>query len=201
MSVVIIDYGMGNLASIKKAIDILGIPNSISSQKDVISQAKAIILPGVGSFSKGMENLKNSKLDILLTEEVIRNKKPFLGICLGMQLISTFGTEPIETEGLGWIEGNVKKIIDSEKRIPHLGWNNIHSTNNFFNDFNEKDFYFIHSYHFEVENEIEIAAMVNYGGNYVAAIQKDNIFATQFHPEKSQEYGLKFLSKFFKENA
>jgi imidazole glycerol-phosphate synthase subunit HisH len=201
MSVVIIDYGMGNLASIKKAIDFLGIPNSISSQKDVISQAKAIILPGVGSFSKGMENLKNSKLDILLTEEVIRNKKPFLGICLGMQLISTFGTEPIETEGLGWIEGNVKKIIDSEKRIPHLGWNNIHSTNNFFNDFNEKDFYFIHSYHFEVENEIEIAAMVNYGGNYVAAIQKDNIFATQFHPEKSQEYGLKFLSKFFKENA
>lgn len=201
MSVVIIDYGMGNLASIKKALDILRIPNLISSQKDVISQAKAIILPGVGSFSKGMENLKNSELDILLTEEVIRNKKPFLGICLGMQLISTFGTEPIETEGLGWIEGSVKKIIDSEKRIPHLGWNNIHSTNNFFNDFNEKDFYFIHSYHFEVENESEIAAMVNYGANYVAAIQKDNIFATQFHPEKSQEYGLKFLSKFFKENA
>jgi len=201
MSVVIIDYGMGNLASIKKALDILRIPNSISSQKNVISQAKAIILPGVGSFSKGMENLKNSELDKLLTEEVVRNKKPFLGICLGMQLISTFGTEPIETEGLGWIEGSVKKIIDSEKRIPHLGWNNIHSTNNFFNDFNEKDFYFIHSYHFELENETEIAAMVNYGGNYVAAIQKDNIFATQFHPEKSQEYGLKFLSKFFKENA
>ena len=156
------------------------------------------MLPGVGSFKKGMENLTDSGLVQILTEEVIVNKKPFLGICLGMQLVATFGNEPERVNGLGWIKGEVIKI-DSPNglRIPHLGWNTVTSKreNSFYSDFNNQDYYFIHSYHFKVENSKDVVLTVNYDGELVAALQKENINVMQFHPEKSQEVGMKLLKK------
>ncbi|TAF31911.1 MAG: imidazole glycerol phosphate synthase subunit HisH [Cytophagales bacterium] len=199
MTAAIIEYGMGNVASVQKALNLLGIDNQVTGNINDIKAANYIILPGVGSFAQGMENLQNFSLDKTIREEVLLNKKPFLGICLGMQLIATTGTEPHESSGLNLIEGKVVKIQESNLRIPHLGWNSISSKpTSFFEDFNQKDFYFIHSYHLQVKNPSNIGATVNYGSNYVAAIQHENILATQFHPEKSQEYGLKILDKFFK---
>jgi glutamine amidotransferase len=149
-----------------------------------------------------MKNLKNKGLDKILTEEVLNKKKPFLGICLGMQLIAQKGFEPNECSGLGWIEGEVLKIQEKELRIPHLGWNSIETNqDSYLFDYNNKDFYFIHSYHFKLKEENKIAAWVNYGSKYVAAIKSENIFATQFHPEKSQEIGLNMIEKFIKENV
>ncbi|WP_028524704.1 imidazole glycerol phosphate synthase subunit HisH [Runella limosa] len=199
MTAAIIEYGMGNVASVQKALNVLGIDSQITGNTNDIKAAKYIILPGVGSFAQGMENLRNSSLDRIIREEVLLKQKPFLGICLGMQLIATTGTEPHESHGLNLIEGKVIKIQDPNTRVPHLGWNSITSSANlFFDNFNQKDFYFIHSYHFQVSNYNKIGATVDYGNKYVAAIQYENILATQFHPEKSQENGLNLLDNFFK---
>jgi glutamine amidotransferase len=198
MKVAIINYGMGNVASVDKAIKHLGFESIITNDPIEIQQATYIILPGVGAFAQGMENLNKLGLVEILNEQVINNKKPFLGICLGMQLIASRGFEPNLTSGLDWIKGEVIKIIEPEKSIPHLGWNEITVTKNpIIKDFNNKDFYFIHSFHFDVLNKENVAATVNYGKDYVAAIQKDNIFATQFHPEKSQTLGLELMKSFF----
>jgi glutamine amidotransferase len=198
VKVAIINYEMGNVASVEKAIRFLGLDPIITNDSIEIEQASYIILPGVGAFAQGMENLKKLGLIEILNKEVIHNKKPFFGICLGMQLIASRGIEPNLTSGLDWIKGDVIKIIDPKKSIPHLGWNEITETkNSIIKDFNNKDFYFIHSFHFDVLNKEDIAATVNYGKDYVAAIQKDNIFATQFHPEKSQTSGLELMKSFF----
>ena len=198
MKVAIINYGMGNVASVDKAIKYLGFESIITNDPIEIQQATYIILPGVGAFAQGMENLNKLGLVEILNEQVINNKKPFLGICLGMQLIASRGFETNLTSGLDWIKGDVIKIIETEKSIPHLGWNEITVTkNSIIKDFNKKDFYFIHSFHFNVFKRDDIAATVNYGNDYVAAIQKDNIFATQFHPEKSQTSGLELIKSFF----
>jgi glutamine amidotransferase len=197
LKVAIIDYGMGNVASVDKAVSYLGYESIITNNPNEINSSNYIILPGVGAFAQGMDNLNKLGLVDLLTNEVIVNKKPFLGICLGMQLIATKGHELKLTNGLGWVEGEVIKINEPDKSIPHLGWNEITVTNDsFIKDFNQKDFYFIHSYHFNVTNREDIAATVNYGNNYVAAIQKENIFASQFHPEKSQLFGLSLIKSF-----
>ncbi len=198
MKVAIINYGMGNVASVEKAIKYLGFEPIITNNHLEIKNASFIILPGVGAFAQGIENLYELGLIEILNTEILINKKPFLGICLGMQLIASNGYEPSLTKGLGWIDGEVKKINEPNKSIPHLGWNDISvSGNSFLKNFDKKDFYFIHSYHFDVLNKKDIVATVNYGQNYVAAIQKENIFATQFHPEKSQSIGLELLKSFF----
>ena len=198
MKVAIINYGMGNIASVEKAVRFLGLEPIITNDPKEIEVSSYIILPGVGAFTQGMENLKKRGLVEILTNEVVINKKPFLGVCLGMQLIASKGFEPIETKGLDWIEGEVVKIDEPFKTVPHLGWNEISIKEAcFINKFNKKDFYFIHSYHFKVTNLIDVVGTVNYGKDYVAVIQKDNIFATQFHPEKSQVYGLEMLKSFF----
>ena len=202
MSAAIIDYGMGNVASVQKALNFLKIPSVLTKDFDEIGRAKFIILPGVGSFQQGISNLKNDRLYDFLTTEVMERKKSFLGICLGMQLIATKGTEPYNCPGLGWIDGEVIKIEASGKRVPHLGWNTIHTTQpKYFGGLLDPDYYFIHSYHFKVTDPNCIAATVNYGSDLVACVQKDNIFATQFHPEKSQDSGLKLLKNFFELNA
>lgn len=199
MNVAIINYGMGNVASVEKAVKFIGLIPVITSDPKEIEDASYIILPGVGAFAQGMENLKKLGLIDILNKEVLTNKKPFLGICLGMQLIATKGYEPYETNGLNWIRGEVLKINEPDKSIPHLGWNDIKTKNSsFINDFQNKDFYFIHSFHFKANNSEDIVGTVNYGNDYVAVIQKDNIFATQFHPEKSQNSGLELLKSFFK---
>lgn len=198
MTAVIIDYGMGNVASVQKALNFLKVDNVISHCKEDIEKADYIILPGVGSFEQGMKNLEKNGLIDALNDQVIVKKKPFLGICLGMQLIATNGNEPVPTKGLGWVEGDIIPIEEPDKRVPHLGWNTLHSTEcDLLKEVAEKDFYFIHSYHFKVKESSSVAAVVNYGKDYVAAIKKDNIFATQFHPEKSQDSGLELLKKFF----
>lgn len=198
---VIIDYGMGNVASVQKALHFLKIKNIISNNPQEIKNASFLILPGVGSFQQGMKNLHDLDLVTLLTEEVIQKKKPFLGICLGMQLIASMGTEPTENPGLNWINGKVEKITDASIRIPHLGWNNVHFHQDNYAQFEDKNFYFIHSYHFNVEDKSQILASVSYGNSYVAAIHHENIVATQFHPEKSQDAGLAFLKFFFESYA
>jgi glutamine amidotransferase len=196
--VAIIDYGMGNVASVQKALNFLKIENQITYDPSIIDGSDCILLPGVGSFFQGMKNLREKKLDEILTEQVMHKQKKFLGICLGMQLIAETGTEPVENKGLGWVKGTVKKIEGITQRIPHMGWNNIDIRNNtFYKNIPDKDFYFIHSYHLVPHNEQVIAATVNYGFEMVASIQQDNIFATQFHPEKSQVAGLSLLKSFF----
>jgi len=200
--VAIIDYEMGNVASVQKALDFLKIESVITNNHNIICDANYIVLPGVGSFMQGMKNLTKKGLDLLLTEEVVNNKKRFLGICLGMQLIFEHGTEPTPCAGLGWIKGHVIKFNNTDLRIPHMGWNDISILNDtFYEDVNAKDFYFIHSYYVVPEDKKIIAATVNYGINVTASIQKGNIFATQFHPEKSQTSGLAILKSFFNQNA
>lgn len=202
MSVVIIDYEMGNVASVQKALNFLKIPNQITNEIETIKEAKFLILPGVGSFAQGMNNLNKLGLTEVIKKEVLQNKKNFLGICVGLQLIASKGYEPYECNGLNLIEGEVKKIELIDKKIPHLGWNNIKVINpNYFENLNEKDFYFIHSYHFIPKNPMHIAATVNYGIEMTAALQHENIFAVQFHPEKSQEVGLSLLNQYFQKNA
>ncbi len=195
--IAIIDYGMGNVASVQKALKFLKVESEVTSDKAVIEKSSAIILPGVGSFKQGMQHLNERGLVDTLTHEVIDKKKKFLGICLGMQLITTRGTEPEPTPGLGWIEGEVVKIDVPEKRVPHLGWNDITIKNPmFFDNVEDLNFYFIHSYHFKVKNKEQVSSTVNYGEEIVSSISHENIFATQFHPEKSQKSGLALLSKF-----
>lgn len=197
--VAVIDYGMGNVASVQKALNALGIISCLTADEEIINDATHIILPGVGSFLQGMENLKKNGLDRILTQEVQVNKKKFLGICLGMQLLAETGFEPYENSGLGWIEGSVVKFDDLSIKIPHMGWNDINIKNGtYYDELQSKDFYFIHSYHFVPKYDKVVAATVNYGDqDYVASIQQDNIFATQFHPEKSQTAGLSVLKAFF----
>jgi glutamine amidotransferase len=195
---VIIDYGMGNLASVRNALNHLQVQNQISDNISEIQKADFLILPGVGSFRQGMNNLNNLGLIDVLNHEVLIKKKPILGICLGMQLFAESGTEPTECAGLSWISGHVIKMEEPNLRIPHLGWNNVTFLLEHFKEYDQQDFYFIHSYHFEVTNPDHILATVNYGKDYVAAILRDNIMATQFHPEKSQKAGLKLLHNFYK---
>lgn len=199
--IAIIDYGMGNLASVQKALTFLSEDSVITNDKKVIQSASTILLPGVGAFEQGMINLKKHNLIEILTEEVIEKKKPFLGICLGMQLIMENGYEPIPCKGLGWIKGDVELINNNELPVPHLGWNRAYQTENK----EEKDelsnnYYFIHSYHV-VPKENVIEKWVDYEFPMVASIRKNNIYATQFHPEKSQKAGLQLLKNYFESNA
>jgi glutamine amidotransferase len=200
--VAIIDYGMGNVASVQKALNFLKIENVITDDHIIIKEARTILLPGVGSFTQGMKNLNDRGLVELLTEEVVVKKKNFIGICLGMQLIMEKGMEPFECKGLGWVKGSVIKFELQDLNVPHMGWNNIKVLNNtYYKECKTDDFYFIHSYHVVPESKEDIATIVNYGFDVVASIQKDNIFATQFHPEKSQNAGLSLLKTFFEINA
>lgn len=205
MTIAIIKYGMGNVASVQKALKKLGYFSVITDNHEEIKRADFIILPGVGSFDLGMKNLRNLGLADLLTQEVVIKKKPFLGICLGMQLLATYGNEPRKSDGLGWIDGEVVKIVSEKKlRIPHLGWNNVQTTDShfdFYKEFAGLDYYFIHSYHFVTESEKDAVLKVVYDIPIVAALQKENIYATQFHPEKSQEAGMRLLKKIIDQYA
>jgi glutamine amidotransferase len=196
--VAIINYGMGNIASVEKAINFLGYETIVTDSQSIIENSSCIVLPGVGAFAQGMQNLSKAGLIDILNDQVLIKKKPFLGICLGMQLLANIGYEPIETAGLGWIDAEVVRLDEPDKYVPHLGWNNVTvKDGSFMANFDQNDFYFIHSYHMKSFNPEYIASTVNYGKDYVASIQKDNIFATQFHPEKSQTKGLELLKSFF----
>ena len=201
--VAIIDYGLGNLASVQKALNALNLENIITSNSKRIKESSSVILPGVGSFTQGIKNLREKKLDEILYEEVMVKKKPFLGICLGMQLILEKGNEPNPCKGLGWISGEVRKINSKKNiKLPHLGWNTIRKKDDKeYQDQLVNNYYFIHSYHVLPKNINDIHSYVHYGEEIVDSVKKENIFATQFHPEKSQVAGLEMLKSFFDENA
>jgi len=198
--IVIIDYGMGNVGSVKNAVEALGFDAMVSADKDVVARATHLILPGVGAFGDGIQNLRARGLDALLAREVIEKKKPILGLCLGMQMFATSGEEGGRHEGLGWIKGVVRRlrVDESVYKIPHVGWNDVIPGSNarLFKGVKRPIFYFVHSYHLVPDDQSVVVAQAEYGEKFVAAIECQNIFGLQFHPEKSQLEGLKVLENF-----
>jgi len=206
MKVVIVDYNAGNVESVFNALSLVGegIEVKISNKISDLKSATHIILPGVGAFGDCMNNLKAVEgLIAELRKQILTEKKPFLGICVGMQVLASVGFEDGEHSGLGFINGHVEKISipqDSNLKIPHMGWNNVvlkPSKHGVLKDIkNEEHFYFANSYHFVCQNENNVLAHFEYGAKYTAIVAKDNIIAVQFHPEKSGEAGLKLLKNF-----
>ncbi len=196
--IAVIDYGMGNVRSIEKALDKINAEYLITRTPEGLDKATHILLPGVGHFELGMKNLETSGFVIALNEQVIKKKKPFLGICLGMQLLFKKSEEAPGIPGLGFIDGEVKKFKDIPYKIPHIGWNEsrIKEGVKLFEGIeNDTNFYFIHSYHATLSEDIPHAT-TDYGYDFVSAVEKGNILGTQFHPEKSQKKGLQILKNF-----
>lgn len=201
MSTLIIDYGLGNLLSVKRAIEKCKGNVIISQDPKDINQAERIILPGVGTFKDGMNNLTKQGWVGPIIDSVLNRKVPIMGICLGMQLLATKGFEGGETNGLNLINGEVRKIerINQEEKVPHVGWNEVEiiNYNTIFNGIDTgTDFYFVHSYEFIPQNRIDAIATTPYCGSVVSAISNDNIYGVQFHPEKSHKPGFKLIKNF-----
>lgn len=198
--IVIVDYGMGNLRSVQKAFERIRVPVKISSNIDEILKAEKIVLPGVGHFEQGINNLKNRGLFGALNEVVLENKIPILGICLGMQLMTDFSEEG-NCEGFGWIKARTQRFSfqNNGLKIPHMGWNNLllKKADSLFKEItSENFFYFVHSYFVSCENEADILTETNYGIKFVSSFNNKNIFGCQFHPEKSHDSGLLILKNF-----
>lgn len=192
---------MGNLASVSKALKKIGVQHSISADPEAVKAADKLVLPGVGSFSAAMQNLHSSGLAEAIQERVAAGGVKLIGICLGMQLLATTGYEPAECQGLGLIPGEVVPI-EAGMPVPHMGWNDIRIRNpHYFEGVSYPDFYFVHSYHFKPDNPAHIAATTEYGTDLVAAVQNGSVFGCQFHPEKSQQAGLRVLQNFFNDHA
>ena len=197
----IIDYGVGNLAAIKNMLKYLGEKSVITSSPHEIDQCSKLILPGVGRFDYGMNEIKKSGLKKVLDYAVLKDKKPILGICLGMQLMLEYSEEG-SCEGLGWIKGTVNRFSeDMNICVPHMGWNNISVKidNGITNELNETDrFYFVHSYYLKAKEPEIVKATTEYGVEIHASVESGNLFACQFHPEKSSSVGLRILENFAK---
>jgi len=210
MLLTVVDYGVGNLRSIAKSIEKANTENNlnysvkISSKVNEIKRADKLVLPGQGSFKACREGIKNIEgLHEELNESVVNKEKPIYGICAGMQLFGTTGYEEEETLGLNWIEGEIVKIKPGPEnlKIPHMGWNelDVRKISEVFKNVNNKSHaYFIHSYEFLPKNKEVITLSTNYGKDIVAAVCYKNIYGSQFHPEKSQETGIKILASFLK---
>ena len=208
MLLTIVDYGVGNLRSIAKSIEKANFDNNlnysvkVSSDINDIKKSDKIVLPGQGSFKSCKDGIDNIKgLQEELNESVLVKKKPIYGICAGMQLFATIGHEEKKTIGLNWIAGKVIKLDlgSSKLKIPHMGWNELKAENvsSVFRDIAEEEHaYFIHSYEFIPENKKAISITTNYGKDVIAAVSQENIFGSQFHPEKSQKTGIKILTNF-----
>lgn len=213
MSVAIVDYGSGNLHSAAKALERaardngLSTPVAVTADPDRLRRSERIVLPGVGAFRDCHDGLMAVPgLWDCLQEEVVRNAKPFLGICVGMQLMATRGLEHDVTEGFGWIAGDVKPIMpnDPSIKIPHMGWNTIQlcRPHRLFDQIplGEQGWhaYFVHSYHLDAEDPANVVATSDHGMTFAAVVGRDNLAGTQFHPEKSQALGLHFLANFLR---
>lgn len=204
MMLIIIDYGVGNLSSIKNMLKKIGVDAEISGNVQDIQGAEKLILPGVGHFDYGMQHLHESGLLNALNEKVLQNKTPILGICLGVQLL-TYCSEEGKEKGLGWIKGKTvafdKTKLDVDHKIPHMGWTDIkcfEESKLFTSMYAEPRFYFVHSYHLQLENPSDELATANYGYDFTVGIEHENILGVQFHPEKSHKFGMKLLENFVK---
>ena len=189
--IVIIDYGMGNLRSVQKKFNKVGFEAEISNDPSVIASATKLVLPGVGHFSHGVKKLKELGIWDVLNELVLEKKTPILGICLGMQLMAKHSHEG-HVEGLGWFDAEVVKfqVEDQLKyKVPHMGWNNTFTKK-------ENILYSVHSYYMECKNDADVLATTVYEDQFVSAIQKENIYGTQFHPEKSHDDGDRMIKNF-----
>jgi glutamine amidotransferase len=201
MKVAVIDYGMGNLGSVCRALTKLGAAAFIADQPGQLDSAQQILLPGVGSFGDGMKNLvRGGWVDAI--QNAVASAKPLLGICLGMQLLASRGTEGGICDGLDLIPGEVKRLDEfgCTLRIPHVGWNNIRLTGTSGPLFGAipagTDFYFVHSFAFQTAMKNDVLAEVDYGTEVTAAVGRGNVFGTQFHPEKSSKAGFRLLKNF-----
>lgn len=197
IKVCILDYGSGNVASVKNLLDHLKFKSVISNKIDTLKKSTHIILPGVGAFGAVMKKIKrNIPLKILENEVLIKNK-PFLGVCVGMQVLADKSEEFGNHKGFGWIKGSIKKIRSN--KLPHIGWNDIIVKRNsqILNNLEDyKDFYFVNSFYFDSKEKKDVVAETKYGHNFCSIIQKNNIIGVQFHPEKSQKAGQVILKNF-----
>ena len=210
MTTVIIDYNSGNLRSAEKSFQLMSEELNVgqvkvSNKPEDVVNADRVVLPGVGAFADCKHELSSIMGLYEAIEAHVKTGKPFMGICVGMQMMATCGHEHGYHEGFNWIKGDVKIMEPNDKnlKIPHMGWNNLNILNSHpvFNNVNENDHvYFVHSYHFEVENNNNLLANVDYGGKITAAVAHENIIGTQFHPEKSQSVGLQVIKNFLQWN-
>ena len=198
LKICIVDYGIGNIKAFKNIYDKLNVNIEIASKKEQFVNATHLILPGVGTFDWAMSKLNESGLRETLDRLVLEKKIPILGICVGMQIMASQSEEGV-LSGLNWIEGKVLKL-DKDIILPHMGWNNVKLSNksDLFNNIENFEFYFLHSYYYKTEDDKHILSMSEYGDLFASAIYKENIFGTQFHPEKSHKNGIKILENFLK---
>lgn len=209
-AIALIDYGAGNLHSVHNALKAAGAAQvAVTADPAIVLGARRIVLPGVGSFRACAEGLRAIPGMVeALESRVLAGGVPFLGVCVGMQLLATRGLEHGETPGLNWIAGDVKPIerTDAAIKVPHMGWNDVAPMHHpiHYGDgaglLEEGEAYFLHSYHFQPDEGRDIAAMTDHGGGLVAAVARDNLLGVQFHPEKSQTYGIALLSRFLEWN-
>ena len=201
--IVIIDYGIGNLASVLNMFKKIGVKDVVvSSDKEVIAKATKLLLPGVGAFDAGMTNLENSGLIPILNKKVLEGKTPILGICLGMQLLTKRSEEGTKN-GLGWIDAETVKFnLDPhlKLKVPHMGWNyiKVNKENPLIDKESKSRFYFVHSYYVKCIDEDQSIATSNFGIDFTCMVNKNNIYGAQFHPEKSLKFGMKLLENFSK---
>jgi imidazole glycerol-phosphate synthase subunit HisH len=199
--ITIVDYRTGNMGSIRNILKRIGEQSVVTSDRHEIARASKLILPGVGAFDTGMNNLKKLDLIGILNEKVLNEKIPVLGICLGMQLLSE-GSDEGSLDGLGWIRGWAKRFNfrnTEEYKIPHMGWNfvKLHKESRLFNEmYPETRFYFVHAYHLEVGESSDILTSTLYEEEFVSSVEKGNITGVQFHPEKSHKFGMQLLKNF-----
>jgi glutamine amidotransferase len=197
--ITILDYGSGNVASVLNAFKKLNVPVQISNSPADLEGSSHIVLPGVGSFDSAMTKI-NQKLPLGVIERCISEGKPFLGICVGLQVLASFGTEGVPIPGLGYFNAHVRKLSTAGLPVPHIGWNNVsvkNKTKLFDGIAPETDFYFVHSYYIDLPMDSDlVAATSEYGMNFPSAVARGSLMGVQFHPEKSQTAGLKLLNNF-----
>ena len=198
---------MGNVRSVANGFELLGHDVEITNNSDTIENSDAIVLPGVGAFNDGIKNLQKLELIEILNEQILEKKKPYLGICLGLEFLATQSYEDGVHKGFGWVNGTVEKISPNQNsfKVPHMGWDDtlIKKDSILLKELLEPSFYYLHSYYLKLDDSEKefVTSVCNYGGvNIVGSFEKDNIFAVQFHPEKSQDMGLKLYRNFLNWN-
>jgi glutamine amidotransferase len=201
--IAILDYGIGNVTSIRNMLKKIGVPAAITADLAVIEQAEKLILPGVGHFDYCMTQLKAAPFFDLLQQQVLKKKVPVLGVCVGCQMLME-SSEEGNVNGLGWLKGKVirfrKEQLPPDFKIPHMGWNDVHpvNTGGLYEGLEASRFYFVHSYHLVCDNAAVVSATAQYGYEFTASVQQENIMGVQFHPEKSHRFGMKLYGNFAK---